>query len=211
MMKYKASLWYILRYLLKDSFKKLYSKKDIKIILKNSKKEYRRLLLKADDIGSNNPMAVNVYFVLVFLSIYTGNRDLVSISDLEFLTKDIYNNALIKKFFKRMDLSKKSHFAYHLRFMKKSKRWIDKRRDLYPESWEIHIDEDNENNEIKFHFTSCPIAKFMADNGYAEITEIFCKMDYLNYKNMNAVLYRENTISSGGSICDYRIVPNGLL
>lgn len=55
MLKYKPIYWFLMKPFIKRALKTTYSNEDVKVIVRNAKVEYRKLLNKADDIGAENP------------------------------------------------------------------------------------------------------------------------------------------------------------
>ena len=66
MLKYKPIYWFVMNPFIKKVLKTKYSNEDVEMIVRNAKVEYKKLLNKADDIGTKNPMASNLYFCLLF-------------------------------------------------------------------------------------------------------------------------------------------------
>lgn len=96
-MKYKPIYWIISKPFVGKYLKKHFDKKSIKTIFKNAKVEYKRLLNKADDIGSDNPMASNLYFALLIVSFLTGNRDKITAGMLAEMIESTFNSNFFKK------------------------------------------------------------------------------------------------------------------
>lgn len=209
MLKYKPMYWYALESIIKNNLKKKYSKDDTKIILLNAKKEYKYLLSIADDIGSNNPMASNMYMCLLFLSFLTGNKEKVKEEDLKELISTTLNSKIVDFLISRNDMNREKDIKKFGSRIHRSANWIEKHKSEYPESWEFNFD-DTHKDGVYYYFTKCPIAKFFKDNNLENLTHIFCEIDYLTIEKNRAKLHREHTLASGDKICDFWIVGDKL-
>ena len=83
MLKYKPIYWLVMNPFIKKVLKTKYSNEDVKMIVRNAKVEYRELLNKADDIGTKNPMASNLYFCLLFFSFMQGSEGKINSENLK--------------------------------------------------------------------------------------------------------------------------------
>ena len=63
MLKYKPIYWFMMTPFIKRALKTKYGNKDVKTIVGNAKTEYRKLLNKADDIGSKFIYVSVVFFI----------------------------------------------------------------------------------------------------------------------------------------------------
>ena len=72
-MKYKGIYWTLFAPMMKKSIAKRFDKELADKAIKQGKTEYKRLLSRADDLGSGNPMAMNAYFAYVFAAAWLGS------------------------------------------------------------------------------------------------------------------------------------------
>lgn len=206
-MKYKAIYWILLKPFIKKYFNKRFEQKTCKIIFRNAKAEYKRLLSRADDIGANNPMASNLYFSLLFVSFLTGNREKMTESMLVEMIDSVLSNlnSPIVQMLVRFDFNREKDMRKFKQRMKKNSAWAEKYRDKYPENWKFHF-EQRHTDGCFYYFSKCPIAKFFKDNQMEDLTHIFCELDYTTIGYRKGRLIREYTIANGDDICDYWIV-----
>ncbi|MGL5440125.1 MAG: L-2-amino-thiazoline-4-carboxylic acid hydrolase [Filifactoraceae bacterium] len=203
-MKYKVGHWIVLKPFIRGYLSKNFDKYTIKIIFKKAKEEYRLLLSKADDIGSDNPMASNLYFSLLFFSFLNSNRDLISKDMLRDMMKSIIESPFIKAI-KGMDLNNEKGMKKFKRAIIRRAQWAEKHKNSYPETWEFNFD-DKHKDGCYYYFTKCPIDKFFKDNDFEEYTHIFCELDYLTIGSRQGKLIREGTLANGDDKCDFWIV-----
>ncbi len=72
-MKYNGFYFWMFRSSMKKVIAEKYNKQYAKEIMKKSKKVYRELVMKADDIGNDNPMVYNKLFALAFVAPYVAS------------------------------------------------------------------------------------------------------------------------------------------
>ena len=68
--------------------------------------------------------------------------------------------------------------------------------------------ENKHKDGIYYHFTRCPLNDFARKNGFLEILPVCCGIDHYMTEAKHGVLHRDYTLATGGSICDYWIVPD---
>ena len=73
-MKYNGFYFWMFKSPMKKVLAEKYGREYAADIMKKSKKVYRELVEKADDIGDDNPMAYNELFALAFVAPYANDR-----------------------------------------------------------------------------------------------------------------------------------------
>ena len=73
-MKYNGFYFWMFKSLMKKILAEKYGREYAADIMKKSKKVYRELVEKADDIGNDNPMAYNELFALAFVAPYVASE-----------------------------------------------------------------------------------------------------------------------------------------
>lgn len=190
---------------IKRALKTKYSKKDVKTIVGNAKTEYRKLLNKADDIGSKNPMASNLYMCLLFFSFMQGSNGKISTEDLKDIMRITLSDPILLKLMGNKDFNDSKELNKFKEHIHKNSDWAELHRKEYPETWKFNFD-DSHQDGFYYYFTKCPIAKFFKDNNLEEITPIFCELDHLTIKTRKAKLLRDKTLANGDDMCDFWIV-----
>ncbi|HHU96402.1 MAG TPA: L-2-amino-thiazoline-4-carboxylic acid hydrolase [Petrimonas sp.] len=204
-MKYKPIYWIISKPFVGKYLKKHFDKKSIKTIFKNAKAEYKRLLSRADDIGSDNPMASNLYFALVIVSFLTANRDKITAEMLAEMIESTFNSRFLKKLMP-LDLNREKDILFMKHRMLRASKWAAKHKNEHPETWEINFDDNLHKDGSYYYFTKCPIAKFFKDNDMQDLTHMLCEIDYLAIKLAKGKLIRNCTLANGDAMCDFWIV-----
>ena len=205
MLKYKPIHWFFMTPFIKRALKTKYCNEDIKIIVRNAKAEYRELLNKADDIGSKNPMASNLYFCLLFFSFMKGSEGKINSEDLKEIMRITLSDSIFLKLMGKKDFNNPKDLKEFKEHIHKNSEWAELHRKDYPETWEFNFD-DSHQDGFYYYFTKCPIAKFFKDNNFEELTPLFCELDHLTIKTRKAKLFRDKTLAKGDDICDFWIV-----
>ena len=190
---------------IKRALKTKYSKKDVKTIVGNAKTEYRKLLNKADDIGSKNPMASNLYMCLLFFSFMQGSNGKISAEDLKDIMRITLSDPILLKLMGNKDFNDPKELNKFKEHIHKNSDWAELHRKEYPETWKFNFD-DSHQDGFYYYFTKCPIAKFFKDHHLEEIAPIFCELDHLTIKTRKAKLLRDKTLAKGDDMCDFWIV-----
>ena len=190
---------------IKRVLKTKYGNKDVKTIVGNAKTEYRKLLNKADDIGSKNPMASNLYMCLLFFSFMQGSNGKISAEDLKDIMRITLSDPIVLKLMGNKDFNDPKELNKFKEHIHKNSDWAELHRKEYPETWKFNFD-DSHQDGFYYYFTKCPIAKFFKDNNLEEITPIFCELDHLTIKTRKAKLLRDKTLANGDDMCDFWIV-----
>lgn len=73
-MKYNGFYFWMFKSPMKKVLAEKYGREYAADIMKKSKKVYRELVEKADDIGDDNPMAYNELFTLAFVAPYVASE-----------------------------------------------------------------------------------------------------------------------------------------
>ena len=205
MLKYKPIHWFFMTPFIKRALKTKYCNEDIKIIVRNAKAEYRELLNKADDIGSKNPMASNLYFCLLFFSFMKGSEGKINSEDLKEIMRITLSDSILLKLMGKKDFNNPKDLKEFKEHIYKNSEWAELHRKDYPETWEFNFDDIHQDG-FYYYFTKCPIAKFFKDNNFEELTPLFCELDHLTIKTRKAKLFRDKTLAKGDDICDFWIV-----
>ena len=90
-------------------------------IMKKSKKVYRELVEKADDIGDDNPMAYNELFALAFVAPYVASEKKIPPTAVqEMMRRSLYH---IKWYFAKTDLNTDKGKAENKKSVVKYAKW----------------------------------------------------------------------------------------
>lgn len=172
--------------------------------IKNGKKEYRGLLSRADDLSRGNPMVMNAYFAYVFAGAWLGSNREITPDQMALIMTDVSQSRLLRTVFGMTDMNKTPKKWY--KDMKKYQAWFDKHGKKYPVNWIVNFDENRHKDGSFYYFTRCPICEFCKREGIMELMPALCSIDEVMFRLQHGKLYREQTIASGGNMCEYWIV-----
>lgn len=201
-MQYKGYYWALFAPLIKKSIAKRYGKNMADLAVRNGKREYRRILENADELGPGNPMASNAYFAYVFVGAWLGTDRQIPPEGMAEVMKDVL--AKLRPFFGMTNMNKTPRKWYD--DMKKYEAWAKKNGEKYPATWSVHFDENLHRDGSFYYFTSCPICACMNRMGYPEIMPGLCATDEVMFRYQHGKLYREHTLAKGEDVCDYWVV-----
>ena len=203
-MKYKSFYFKFLTFFLKKPMVRKFGEKETRESLKRAKPLYREMIEKTEDIGQDNPMAGNIYMGYVFMAICRAGN--FTPDDFNDVTADFMNGRIIKKFTSGLNLNKTEDLNKFCCLMHKMQAWANAHPEYKDKTWDFNFDETLHKDGFYYYFTRCPMNKFARENGYLDVLPVACNTDYLSFAARKGVLHREQTLASGGDICDYWIV-----
>ena len=209
MMQYRGIYWWLVAPMIRNSIRKRYGQDMAKRSVQNGKREYRRLLFCADDLGPGNPMAMNAYFAYVFAAAWLGSGREIPPEGMGEVMTDVLTSPLLRFFFGLTNLNQDGKKWY--REMKKYKEWYEKHGKEYPVNWEVHFDETLHQDGTYYYFTRCPICEFCNREGIGELMPSLCDTDQVMFQLQHGILRRQHTIAAGEPICDYWVVGDQLI
>ena len=88
-MKYVGIYWALFAPMIKKSIRQRFSASLAEQSIREGKKEYKRLLSRADDLGPGNPMASNAYFAYVFAAAWLGSGRKITPDEMALVMTDV--------------------------------------------------------------------------------------------------------------------------
>lgn len=209
MMKYKESYWLLVAGILRGPMVKWYGDMFTDVVLRRAKPIYRDMLAKTTDIGADNPMAMNIYMCYPILAIWKAAAGKIKLDDYREIINSIVTSPLMQKAARIMpDCNTPSGLAVVEDMMHKNADWIKMHPQYADVSWDFNFDKAKHRDGFYYHFTRCPIERFARENDLLDVLPICCDIDYATGKLFHVKLHREQTLASGGTICDYWFVPD---
>jgi len=123
-MKYVGIYWSLFAPMIKKSIRQRFSVSLAEQSIREGKKEYKRLLPRADDLGPGNPMASNAYFAYVFAAAWLGSGRKITPDEMALVMTDVLESRFLRTVFGMTDLNRQPKKWY--RDMKKYEAWFDK-------------------------------------------------------------------------------------
>ncbi len=203
-MKYVGIYWTVFAPLIRKSITARFGRDTAERSIREGKKEYRRLLSRADDLGPGNPMAMNAYFAYVFAAAWLGSNKEISPDDMALVMTDVLESRLLRTIFGMTDMNRTP--KKWEQDMRKYEKWFRKNGHGYPVNWHVSFDETRHRDGSFYYFTRCPICEFCEKEGIAELMPALCSTDEVMFRLQHGKLYRRHTLARGEGICDYWIV-----
>lgn len=208
MMKYKASMWMMMAWLLKKPMSNHFGKEFAADVLKKAKPVYRRMLTETEDIGANNPMSSNIYMGFVFLAVWQAADGKINLEEYRQTVIDFMRQPMIQKVMGGNNINKPKDMTKLAAMLHKNADWIKEHPEYEQISWDFNFDETKHRDGFYYHFTRCPMEKYAREHDLLDVLPVCCDIDYESARLYHAKLHREQTLATGGEICDYWFVPD---
>ena len=206
-MKYNGFYFWLFSKPMKQVLTEKYGRQYAGSIMKKSRQVYRELVEKADDIGSDNPMAYNELFALAFVAPYVASGKRIPPQTIqEMMRRALYH---VKWYFGMTDLNTEKGKAANKKVIVKYVKWYTSERERqYPTSFKVDFVGQPHENACYYRITRCPICTYAKKLGVSELMLLFCELDSVMIALQHGVLHRQQTLASGGEFCDYYITGN---
>ena len=206
-MKYNGFYFWVFEKPMKKVLIEKYEKEYALEIIKKSKKVYREIVEKADDIGSDNPMAYNELFALVFVSPYLASEKKIPPETIqEMMRSSLY---YLKWFFSLTNLNTEKGKKSNKKNIVKYVKWYTPEKEKkYPTSFKVDFVGQPYEGACYYRITRCPICAYIEKLGVSELMPLFCELDDVMITLQHGILHRKQTIANGGEYCDYYIKGN---
>lgn len=206
-MKYNGFYFGMFQRPMKKVLSEQYGKPYAAQIMKQSKKVYRDLVAKADDIGDDNPMAYNELFALTFVAPYVAsNKKIPPKTVQEMMRRSLYS---IRWYFGRTDLNAEKGKAENKKSVVKYAKWYTPEKEAqYPTSFKVDFVGQPYKGACYYRITRCPICTYAKKLAVQELMPLFCELDEVMITLQHGVLHRQQTLANGGEYCDYYITGN---
>lgn len=210
MMKYKGTFIKLFPFMLKKYMTEQYGKDVTRKAFKGAPAIYRDMLEKCDDIGVDNPMAGNIYMCFVFLAIWKAADGAVDPDSFRVVIRKFMKSKMVGKIMGGKDLNRPEDMERAKKRFHEIQDWADAHPEYKDKTWDFNFDENKHRDGSYYYFTRCPIEAFARKNGFLEVLPVCCDIDFLTAEISHGILHREQTLATGGEMCDYWIVPDQL-
>lgn len=175
-------------------------------IKKQFKLQYLRLRDEVDDIGplTKNPLRICLTGGVIWMAAYeacNGGMD-------EKMFSRMITNSMTSPLFKKAFGAKDPFVAE-----KQQKKVISfKTANEISDSefnWFTDYKPGRDETEYFCTYRKCGLCTLGRKLGHPELVPYMCQMDYISIDMMGAILYRTQTIATGGECCDFHVVKKG--
>ena len=206
-MKYNGFYFWMFKGSMKKVLTEKYGVQYASEIMKKSARVYREMVERADDIGTDNPMAYNELFALAFVAPYVASEKKIPPETVqEMMRRALYH---VGWYFGRTDLNTEKGKAENKKSIVRYVKWYTPERERqYPTSFKVDSVGQPYEGACYYRITRCPICAYTEKLGVKELMPLFCELDQVMIALQHGVLHRKHTIAAGGEYCDYYITGN---
>ena len=169
---------------------------------------YRQMLADFPSIGADNPMAGNIYMCFVLMAVWKAAGGAITPDGFRPVIRKMAKSPMMTKMLSKRDMNNPEELQQSWKGLYEKKAWADQRPQYRDKTWDYNIDEKKHRDGVYYYFTNCPLNNYARTYGYMEILPVCCELDYLITEANHAVLHRDQTLASGGTMCDYWVVPD---
>lgn len=204
-MKYNGFYFLLFRGTMRKVLAERYGGAFARDVMRRAHKLYKTLVTEADDIGDENPMAYNELFALAFVAPYLASGKKIPPKLVqEMMRRSLYH---VRFYFAMVDLNTARGKLTNQRSILKYVEWYTSEREKrYPASFKVDFVGRPYEGACYYRITRCPICTYCEKLGVGELMPLFCDLDEVMVALQHGVLYRRQTIASGGVYCDYFIM-----
>ena len=160
--------------------------------------EYRTIMSRAEDIGSNN-MLIGSYALAGFFIAMNRKDNLSAQRNYEILDRGMRGSKLLKLFFG----DEKTYFSE--KKMQTRRAWSAKTHEhQYKNDWVVDVLEQTDDFVFGLDYTACGVCALCRDEGCFELAHYLCKLDFMLVEIIGVRLDRTTTLADGGDKCDFR-------
>lgn len=208
MLKYKGAFIKMFPLMMKKFMVEQYGKAVTKEAYRKAPGIYRDMLMKVEDIGSENPMAGNIYMAFVFMAIWKAADGAIDTDSYRIVVRRFLTESFARKFIGKSDMNKPGDVQKAKEKFRRMQVWADEHPQYKDKTWDFNFDETRHRDGSFYYFTRCPLNDFARKYGFLEVLPVCCELDHILTEASHGKLIREYTLATGGPICDYWIVPD---
>ncbi len=190
--------------LFKKSFRKNLNifnidEKESKIITKNAKLKYKKIIKKLPEFEKNDRFKMNIVSCAMFAAFISNLKEKPTLDDVT----NWYNKSMMTKSMKWFckKTGKKKFTNKDIDNMKKTANLKAAERNPYSWNMEFYLYDNDKGYEARF--TKCGICHLLKEEGLFEFAPAMCRLDYtMADASLVSDFKREYTIATGGAYCD---------
>jgi hypothetical protein len=190
--------------LFKKSFRKNLNifnidEKESKIITKNAKLKYKKIIKKLPEFEKNDRFKMNIVSCAMFAAFISNLKEKPTLDDVT----NWYNKSMMTKSMKWFckKTGKKKYTNKDINNMEKTAKL--KAADRNPYSWNMEFYLYDNDKGYEARFTKCGICHLLKEEGLFEFAPAMCRLDYtMADASLVSDFKREYTIATGGAYCD---------
>ena len=166
---------------------------------------YRQMIADCPPVGSDNPMAKNLYESCVFFALYRAAEGRITPDMMREVVEDLFSLPPMRLMGLVQDLNRPADMAALNRTLRADAQWVVDHPETEPYTWDFNFGDTKGETRVCYHFTHCPINDFCREQGLMDILPVMCDVDHITPRLIHGRLTRQYTLATGGPICDYLI------
>lgn len=115
-----------------------YGKEQTKTWIRQGRGIYREMLSQVEDIGSDNPMAANIYMGFVFMAIWKAANGKITADDFRIVTREMMQNPLVRRIKGGVDMNKPEDLEKMKKMFHDMAAWQEAHPQYQEHSWDYH-------------------------------------------------------------------------
>lgn len=165
---------------------------------KDTSTEYHRILSRAGDIGKRNPLLSSYALCAWFLAMNRcGQR---TPEENCAIMEEVFRNSRLF----RLMMGDAEHYLAPKRFQQRQQWSKDTHLRHYANDWVVDVLPGTDTYDLGYNYLECGVCKLCRDEGYPELAQYLCRLDFLFVEIMGLHLDRTTTLAQGGPMCDFR-------
>ena len=170
-----------------------------KNIMKEIKKEYRAVVDRAGDIGSDNTL-LSSYALCAFFIAMNRKDNKSADENIAILEKEMKESKLVKTF-----LGGDADTYFCDKKMAFRREWSKKTHERkYEDDWVVDVIEKDDKYDMGLDYTRCGVCEMCKKEGCFEWAKYLCRLDFMLVEMIGIKLDREGTLADGANKCDFR-------
>lgn len=160
--------------------------------------EYKRILLRAKNIGSHNTL-LSAYALGAWFIAMNREDSFTPEKNCEILMNELRSSRMF-----RFVMGDADHYLDPKR-IEKQKQWAKNTHlRTYENDWVVDFIPGNDTYDLGYDYLECGVCKLCRDEGCPELAQYLCRLDFLFAEIMGLHLERTATLAEGGKKCDFR-------
>ena len=209
MIEYTSKYFNVIAPVVRHFLRKRYGRELSKRAYEGARPIYRQMLADCPPIGSDNPMAKNLYEACVFFSMYRAAGGDVTPDMMRTVVRDIFSMRIMSLPGLFMNINRHKDMVSFNAKMRSHAQWAEEHPETKPYTWDFNFGDTRGDTQACFHYTHCPINDFCQEQGLMDILPVMCEIDNITPRLIHGTLVREHTLATGGPVCDYLIRGDG--
>lgn len=162
--------------------------------------EYKAIILRASDIGSDNKLLSSYGLAAYFIGM-VRNTGLSNEENIRILEQGMRKSRLLKAF-----MGDSKHY-FSEKNMESRRKWSKQTHERkYKNDWVVDVLEKTDDYEFGLDYTECGVCKLCRDEKCPELAKYLCSLDFMLVEIIGIKLKRTMTLADGCEKCDFRFI-----